>query len=196
MELEQKLSLPRREVMEEILRDPEIAAAMAGPVQAIAMETTYFDTPDGSLRKKYWTLRRRLQNGVSVITLKTPSEVPHCRNEWEVRAGAVLEALPALCALGAPRELLSIASVVPLCGAAFLRRAVLLKLPGCLAELALDEGRLFGGGREEPLLELELERKEGDPAAMFTLSGRLCRDFSLKEEPRSKFSRAARLSEG
>lgn len=196
MELERKLSLPRREIMEEILRDPAVAAAMAGPVQAIAMETTYFDTPDGSLRKKYWTLRRRLQNGVSVITLKTPSEIPHCRNEWETCAEEVLPALPSLVALGAPEALLAVESVVPLCGAAFLRRAAQLKLPGCTAELALDEGRLFGGGREEPLLELELELKEGDPAAMFLLCDRLCRDFSLKEEPKSKFSRAARLSEG
>lgn len=196
MELERKFSLPRREVMEEILRDPAVAAAMAGPVRPIAMETTYFDTPDGSLRKKRWTLRRRLENGVSVVTLKTPSEVPHCRNEWETRAEEVLEALPSLVVLGAPEALLAVDTVVPLCGAAFLRRAALLELPGCTAELAIDEGRLFGGGREEPLLELELELKEGDPAAMFALTDRLCRGYGLREEKKSKFSRAASLAQG
>lgn len=196
MELERKLSLPRREVMEEILEDPAIVAAMAEPVRSISMETTYFDTPDGRLRQKHWTLRRRLENGTSVITLKTPSDVPHCRNEWETQAEEVLEALPALVALGAPDALLSVESVVPLCGAVFLRRAAQLNLPGCTAELALDEGRLFGGGREEPLLELELELKEGDPAAMFALTDRLCREFSLQEERKSKFFRASRLAEG
>ena len=37
----------------------------------IAMETTYYDTPAGTLGKLHWTLRRRMENGKSVCTLKT-----------------------------------------------------------------------------------------------------------------------------
>ena len=38
-----------------------------GPFAAIAMETTYYDTPDAALSRRKWTLRRRLENGVSVV---------------------------------------------------------------------------------------------------------------------------------
>ena len=38
----------------------------------IQMETTYYDTFDGKMHARSWTLRRRFENGVSVCTLKTP----------------------------------------------------------------------------------------------------------------------------
>lgn len=189
MELERKLSLPRREVMEEILRDPEIAAAMAGPVQPITMETTYFDTPDGSLRKKYWTLRRpaskRRLRHYSQDTLGGP---PLPATSGRSAPGRYWKPSPPLCPGAATGTALhrrpsSLSAAPPFSGG-----AVQLKLPGCLAELALDEGRLFGGGREEPLLELELERKEGDPAAMFLLCDRLCGTFPCGKNPKANFS--------
>ena len=184
MEFEIKLAIDEAGVLEQILDDPEIAAAMAEPVRTIPMETTYYDQPDGGLRAKKWTLRRRMEGGAPVVTLKTPSGIPGCRNEWETPGDDVLAAVPALIALGAPEALR---------GAAFLRQAVLLALPGCSAELALDEGRLFREDRAEPLRELELELKSGAPAAMLALGDRLLRRYGLREEPRSKFFRAARL---
>ena len=57
------------------------AAALAaireefGEFTSIAMETTYYDTPSGDLRRMRWTLRRRYENGISVCTVKTPSGV-------------------------------------------------------------------------------------------------------------------------
>ena len=42
--------------------------------QKIPMETTYYDTPDLKLSMHHWTLRRRMENGVSVCALKTPGE--------------------------------------------------------------------------------------------------------------------------
>lgn len=193
MEFEIKLAIDEAGVLEQILDDPEIAAAMAEPVRTIPMETTYYDQPDGGLRAKKWTLRRRMEGGAPVVTLKTPSGIPGCRNEWETPGDDVLAAVPALIALGAPEALREVTEVRPLCGAAFLRQAVLLALPGCSAELALDEGRLFREDRAEPLRELELELKSGAPVAMLALGDRLLRRYGLREEPRSKFFRAARL---
>ena len=43
-----------------------------GPFHSIDMETTYYDTPDLKLAFHQWTLRRRLENGVSVCTFKRP----------------------------------------------------------------------------------------------------------------------------
>ena len=43
-----------------------------GPFTEIAMNTVYYDTPDGALRPRHWTLRRRMENGTPVCTLKIP----------------------------------------------------------------------------------------------------------------------------
>ena len=51
----------------------------------IAMETTYFDTPDSSLSARKMTLRLRKENAVTICTLKTP--LPDgSRGEWECEA--------------------------------------------------------------------------------------------------------------
>ena len=60
-----------------------IRAAVPGQYETISMETTYYDTPGHDLSARKWTLRRRLENGVSVCTLKTPAS-GSSRNEWEV----------------------------------------------------------------------------------------------------------------
>ena len=39
--------------------------------QKITMETTYYDTPSRALSARRYMLRKRLENGVSVCTLKT-----------------------------------------------------------------------------------------------------------------------------
>lgn len=193
MEFEVKLAGMSREGLTAFLQDRQIAAAMAEAVREIPMETTYYDVPDGSLGAKKWTLRRRMEGSTPVVTLKTPSSRKGCRNEWETECDEVLAGIPALIELGAPEEISAIRELVPVCGAKFLRRAVLLRLEGCLAELALDEGILFRSGREAELRELELELKDGDPASMLVLADRLCRDYGLFEEKKSKFYRASLL---
>ncbi|MBQ6799010.1 MAG: CYTH domain-containing protein [Oscillospiraceae bacterium] len=193
MEYEVKLAGMSSETLDAILRDAQIGQAMAETVRSIPMETTYYDTADGSLGAKRWTLRRRMEGGTPVVTLKTPAPQKDCRNEWETECEDVRKGIPALIELGAPAELSQVCELVPVCGAKFLRRAVLLSLEGCEAELALDEGILFRGDRRTELREAELELKGGDPAAMLALAERLCRDFGLYEEKKSKFYRASLL---
>ena len=57
---------------------------------------------------------------------------------------------------GAPKELYGFlqAGFIPVCGARFTRLAGLIDAPGCTVELALDEGFLLGGGKEQPLTGL------------------------------------------
>ena len=126
----------------------------------ISMETTYYDTPEGSLSERRWTLRHRLEDGVSVCTLKTPGE-NGARNEWETECDSIEAAIPALCKLGAPPELEALVSggVSPVCGARFFRQAVLLELEACTVELALDRGFLRSGIRMELLGEVEVDHE-------------------------------------
>ena len=133
-----------------------------GSFQSISMETTYYDTPDRRLGKLHWTLRRRFENGISVCTVKTPSK-DGGRGEWETECERVLDAVPMLCDLGAPKPLLVLTmdGVEEVCAARFTRLAKTVELADCAVEIALDEGCLLGGGRQIPLCEVEVEHKSG-----------------------------------
>lgn len=162
--------------------------------QAISMETTYYDTPSGSLSAKCYMLRRRLENGVSVCTLKTSGE-GNARGEWEVKADSAMEAIPALCKLGCPDDLVSLCEdgLVPICGARFTRKAGEFTFLDCAVELALDEGILFAGSKEIPLCEIEVEHKSGSQSATDALGRQLADIYNLQEEKKSKFARALAL---
>ncbi len=66
----------------------------------------------------------------------------------------------------------------------------------CVVELALDQGVLFGGGREQPLCEVEVELKSGSRKGAYIYAMTLAELFGLKQEKRSKFRRALSLTEG
>ncbi|MBQ8833616.1 MAG: CYTH domain-containing protein [Oscillospiraceae bacterium] len=177
--------------------DGETLAAIRekfGEFMPISMETVYYDTPDGVLRARHWTLRRRMENGVAVCTLKTP--LPDgSRGEWETECGDILAAVPKLCKLGAPEELkaLTAQGVRESCGAKFTRLAKLLDIGGCTVEIALDKGVLLGGGKETPLCEVEVEYKDGDESAAHILAQMLAAEFHMHREPKSKVVRAMEL---
>ena len=89
--------------------------------RSIAMETTYYDTPEGALSALRYTLRRRMENGISVCTLKTPADGLG-RQEYEVLSTSVEEALERLGnQSGIDLLTLTEAGLVPVCGARFTR---------------------------------------------------------------------------
>ena len=167
-----------------------------GAFTPISMETTYYDSPDRTLRQLHWTLRRRMENGISVCTLKTP--LPDgSRGEWETERASIEEAIPELCKLSASRQLAALTAqgVIPTCGARFTRLAKTLEEATVTVELALDRGILTGGGQELPFAEVEVEYKSGSEAAALAFAGELARKFGLTPEPRSKVARAMALAE-
>lgn len=178
----------------------QILAAVAvkyGSFTPISMETTYYDTPDGTLASRHITLRRRMENGISVCTVKTPL-ADGSRGEWELQWQQPEYMVAELCKLGAPVELRSLTAggIVPVCGARFTRFAKTLELDDCVVELALDRGVLMGGGREMPLCELEVELKSGEDAAAVAFARKIAAEFALEPENRSKFRRAQGLAKG
>ena len=164
--------------------------ADCGPFAETRMETAYYDTPDRRLSAARQTLRRRLENGVSVVTLKTP--LPDgSRGEWETRAPSLAEGLSALKAQGAPVP--EAEGLAEICSARFTRLSRTLQIPGGRAELALDRGVLAGPREQEPLLEAELELKDGSDEALASFAREFAGRYGLEEEPKSKFARARRL---
>lgn len=163
----------------------------------ISMETTYYDTMDLKLAMHRWTLRRRMENGVSVCTFKRPHESGG-RGEWEVEAASIMEGVMKLCQAGADWELMRCASggLMETCGARFTRLTKQLEVPGGKVELALDEGVLTGRGKELPFAEVEVELKDGTDEAAVAFAKQIAEEFGLTEEPRSKFVRAMALAMG
>ena len=175
----------------------EIDTALTEPPYVLQMETTYYDTPKGAFSKRKITLRRRLENGVSVCTLKTPTGTA-ARGEFQVECDSITAAIPILCKLSNLEELLPLTAqgVVPVCGAKFTRTARKISFGDSLLEVALDAGILIGGGKELPLFEVEVELLSGETRDADMYAGLLARKFSLQEEPKSKFRRALSLARG
>jgi len=161
----------------------------------ISMETTYYDTFDLKLAFHHWTLRRRMENGVSVCTFKRP-HADGGRGEWEVEADSIMEGVMKLCQAGADWELMrtTAGGLVETCGARFTRLAKQLEVPGGKVELALDQGVLMGKGRELPFREVEVELKEGSDEVAADFAKALAEEFGLVPEPKSKFVRAMALA--
>jgi len=161
----------------------------------ISMETTYYDTPDSSLSPRYWTLRRRLENGKPVCTLKTPCDEGG-RCEWEVECGDITAAIPELCKLGAPEELQALVAggLEEVCSARFIRQAATIELEDAAVELALDRGILKGGFRIQLLGEVEVELKAGSDEAAIAFARSLAARYGLIPEKRSKYRRALELA--
>lgn len=177
-----------QEVMERLARD------ITG-WDTVTMETTYYDTPSQALSQRRYTLRRRLENGVSVCTVKTPAQEGG-RGEWEVRKECIETALPELCKLG-PADLAALTAqgVIPVCGARFVRRAAVVHLGETVMELAMDTGILFSGERTVPLCEIEVELKRGQWAQVQAYGQLFMQKYGLVPEKQSKFRRALALWE-
>ena len=161
------------------------------------METTYYDTPSGALSARHYTLRRRMENDRSVCTLKAPIKGVG-KGEWETECDRIEDAIAELCKLGAPKKLMELTKngVIAVCGAKFQRIAKTIHTGDCTVELALDKGILFGGGKEIPLCVVEVELKDGEPAACAAFARILAAKFGLVTERRSKVARAMALCEG
>ena len=180
---------------------PEILARLrkdlGQPHATICMQTTYYDTPSGTLSALRCTLRQRRENGICVTTMKAPLE-GNARGEWECVCDCLEEAVSRLCGMGAPK-ILRVAQAegfAAVCGAEFTRQSYLLSTADGNAELALDEGRLVGGGKELPLWEIEVEHKTGSLEDTIVLAQTIKEKYGLCPEHFSKFQRAKGLAEG
>ena len=187
-EQEVKLAAPDGGVLRTILRDPRLC----GRAEVFQMDTTYYDLGD-YYKERHWVLRLRRENGVPIVTMKTPGDDPSYRNEWECRADNPKLAVPRLIELGAPAELASIETFQTLCSAHFTRTAVTLLRPDATVDRDCDRGVLIAGCRTTPICEVELELKAGNPVALTPLRIYLTVNYNLHEEARSKFARALAL---
>ena len=168
-----------------------------GNFHEIAMETHYYDTPDGALGTLRWTLRRRTENNTSVCCLKTPGQ-NLIRGEWETEDPSIESGVRTLCRMDVPDGFEAMVSkgLTEVCGARFVRKAKIVATADGTAEIALDQGVFLGNGQEQAFSELEVELKSGSREAAENLAKIISRKYGLTDLWISKYERALALSKG
>jgi triphosphatase len=177
----------------------------AGPWRRRSVSSAYYDTANERLRRAGVALRFRREGRQRLQSLKAGAAA-HAglatRSEWELPApGGKLE-------LGAfPRTEIMAATgldlgrvaprLQPVFETRFTRRSTPVALDGTArAELCVDVGYVAARGRKEPISELELELKAGDPRALLRYAEKLSPALGLQLAFESKAERGYRLAAG
>jgi triphosphatase len=181
-------------------------ATRSAVVEALA--AVYFDTPDQLLARNRIALRLRREGTQWVQTLKAEGASAMQRLEHNValpevarpvldlsrhqgsEAAAALQRVLAGAGAGAGAELGErYATEVQ-------RTRRVLRRGDWAIEVALDEGRIVAGQREQPICEIEFELLEGAPQHLLDLAARWVDRFGLVLDMRSKSERGHWLAAG
>lgn len=199
IEIELKLAVEPADLP--ALRGALTAMAPGEPVISRTLVTTYFDTPNGALRQAGSVLRVREEEGRFIQTLKTDDREGTnllARGEWEdVVADGRPDPEAPQTGPHLPQEAKD--ELRPLFVTEVERASIEIEpQAGTRIEAAVDGGaiRVAGNGRSEPITEIELELKAGDPAVLYDLAVELLETAPLRIEARSKSERGYRLAAG
>lgn len=181
-------------------RDPALEAREV-PGRTADLVSIYYDTPGEALAQAGIALRLRREGRrwVQTIKIKAGAETGGLFANHEVECPApggrlVLEGEdPAFAAIA---EAAGDAPLSPLFETRVKRRIELLRMPEGLVELAIDKGEIVAGSRVEPILEAELELKEGGVGAIYTLARRLFRAGPIRFAQLNKSARGYALARG
>ncbi|MEG3151200.1 CHAD domain-containing protein [Sphingomonas sp. ZT3P38] len=159
--------------------------------------STYFDTPDNDLLAAGYTLRVRRNGAQHIQTVKAAGDQSaglFVRPEWECaladdRPRFDPDCGPLAEALGAPL----LERIGPVFTTDMRRAACRIEQDGATIELAVDKGAVRAGECAESLCEVELELRDGSPAALFDLARQLNERVPLRLGVRSKSERGYAL---
>jgi triphosphatase len=174
----------------------------------IALANIYFDTPALTLARSKSALRLRHTPDGWLQTFKTAGNASagmHSRHEWEMPvAGEKLEIDALLHACDEPTVAAALRGAAPdlieLFRTNFTRTLWQVAHSGATVEAAIDQGDVIaevdGETRRAPILEVELELKSGDEAALHALADELRANVpGLAPDDVSKAQRGYRLRE-
>lgn len=191
METEIKLKLYRGD-LSALLVALNQTASITAPAQVKMLDSRYYDTPDRQLGAKRIALRVRRTDAGFIQTVKTEApgaSVLFARGEWETTVPSFVPQFEDMDTLG---EIF--ATEIER------RKLIALYPPGNMAatriEVAIDQGRIRAGAKEEAVSEVELELMDGHPADIFDMGARLAEQVPLQLSIDSKSARGYRLAAG
>ncbi|HEY3696046.1 CHAD domain-containing protein [Phenylobacterium sp.] len=170
--------------------------ALAGPASPKRLRSVYFDTPHHDLKNHGVTLRvREADDGFVQTVKKRQGAGLFARDEWESAVAGVRPDTAALQDTPAGDVLNGHAgSLAPVFATIVERQVHLWRHDGDVVEVSLDQGEITAGSQSEPIRELELELKAGDPAALFALARDLAQGAPIRLSFDSKGERGYRLA--
>ncbi len=155
------------------------------------MHTEYLDTENSDAKKSGITLRRRFENGESVLYAKCKrydADALSVRGEWRVIGDDIISAAKRLYDAGAPTENLCGLPLLVCASVRFVREEVLVTpYDGFSFLLSFDDG-VFGENKY--FTEIELELVSGSEEELVAFGNALAKKYKLVSEPRSKYARA------
>ena len=197
LEIELKLALPPQQVEAFLKR---MARRRSEPVRQ-ALHTRYYDTPDFALSAQGVALRVRRAGRRWLQTLKTEGVrqgglSQRIEFEMPVKSGEPdWTRFPPEALAYVPEVLRD--RMVPVFETRFHRIAWLIAGKGrAQIEVALDVGEVIAGERSQPICEIELELKSGQPDALFALALEWAAAFDCLPFDISKAERGVRLAHG
>ncbi|MEQ8650857.1 MAG: CHAD domain-containing protein [Kiloniellales bacterium] len=201
-EIELKLALTPKS-LKRIRSHPLLRTLASGRrAQRQELQSSYFDTPDRSLRAQGIALRVRKKGNKLIQTVKAPlasaySGLQHVQ-EFETEATSALPDLSLLPA-GDVRETLEALTLASPLECLFETRIVRHVLPVRLIEseieIAFDEGKVVAGDRELAICEVELELLSGSAQYLLQLGMAIGEQVPFRLELRSKAARGYLLAE-
>lgn len=163
----------------------------------------YYDTPDRDLRKHGIGFRIRRAEDYIEQTIKTRGKVTgglHQRPEYSVPLQSLEPDLDLFDGDIWPDDLsLSRvqAQLMPTFKTDFLRRAYQLHFAdGSHVEMVFDQGGVVAGEQTDPICEVELELKSGDPALLFHIALKMTEFTPVRLSNLSKAARGFMLADG
>lgn len=177
------------------LRHHWLPSQVEQQIEPQPLANTYYDTPQLLLNQRKVALRLREHKGHYIQTLKTKGQSVgglHQRGEWEWEVSEPRLYPELLAGTAFPAEV-SVAELAPLFRTDFERTTVLLQRGATCIELALDEGWVMAGEHQAPILEVELELKQGGVTELFELAQELAREVPVWLSDISKAERGYRL---
>lgn len=156
----------------------------------------YYDTPGGKLRKKGLSLRVRSTPDGFVQTVKSvnPASGLLLRGEWETKVDSLEPHVEQLA--HTPAADVGVKRLHPVVCSAVDRTLWKVRDQGSELEVALDNGEVRANGFDEPLCELEIELKQGDPSATFHAARRIAHHVPVRLSVMSKAERGFAIAEG
>lgn len=204
MEIELKYSIDDEKKIEDILNDKVVTEIKdENSDEDIDMHAVYFDTEDSDLSNNSVAFRIRREGEKLMATLKwggSSNGEMHRREEINIPVDneAQLqnpdmsifeqsEAGPMI------TDILGEKKVKPIMIIDFLRRQVRLDTGKAICELSIDNGKVMCGGKEDKILEMEIELYSGQEEEITRLGNELADKYNLTPGEISKFKRGLNL---
>ncbi|WBH18347.1 CHAD domain-containing protein [Sphingomonas radiodurans] len=161
-------------------------------------QSVYFDTPEQQLLEAGLSLRIRTIGDRRIQTIKAESSAAaglFVRPEWECEINGdapVLEDDDAPISGVVPAA--DVDRLKPLFRVEVTRRTVLVERADAVIEVVFDRGAVHSATRSDPVHEVELELKRGEPAALFELARDLDQSVPVRLGVLTKSERGYRLA--